>query len=347
MFEKLTLGELEQARLVLRGGTVIDWRRLNMSSSDDCDAILKANEYHPDDPGDAARLYEIRNTAINYLVRNLGFEFSASIIDAINTNTLMMLASGRDPVLRSQACIILKLMHVVHHVEARKLRSKLAVSDQKLYRLVEDKASHIAQEMKALGYPIMEFKISHKTHDSLVTKLLSKKKASMAPVFDMIRFRIVTATVEDIIPTVLYLSQHLFPFNYTVPGESHNSIFAFQNFARNHSGIRALIPELQVALKYEDEMRPPGNNETNNAFRTVNFVVDLPLRISQQDMKAWAPDVSVYPAIIYVTAEFQIVDLASHELNEHGEASHEKYKKRRISKVRERLLKGIMTWREK
>jgi len=208
----------------LRGGTVIDWRRLNISSPDDCDAILKANEYHPDDPGDAARLYEIRNSAINYLVRNFGFEFAAAITDAVNTNTLMMLASGRDPVLRSQACIILKLMHVVHHVEARELRSKLAVSDQELYRLVEDKALRIAQEMKARGYPIIEFKISHKTHDSLITKLLSKKKASMALVFDMIRFRIVTATVEDIIPTVLYLSQHLFPFNYTVPGESHEQI---------------------------------------------------------------------------------------------------------------------------
>jgi uncharacterized protein (TIGR04552 family) len=92
-------------------------------------------------------------------------------------------------------------------------------------------------------------------------------------------------------------------------------------------------------------MRPQENNETSNAFRTVNFVVDLPLRITQEDMKRWAPDVSVYPAIIYVTAEFQIVDLASHESNESGEAKHEKYKDRRIAKVHERLLKGIMTWR--
>jgi uncharacterized protein (TIGR04552 family) len=347
MVKKLTLGELERARLVLRGGAVIDWRRLNISSPDDCDAILNANEYHPDDPGDAARLREIRNSAINYLVRNFGFEFAVPVTDAINTNALMMLASGRDPELRSQACMILKLMHIVHHVEARELRSKLAVSDQELYRLAEDKALRIAQEMKTLGYPIMEFQISHKTHNSLITKLLSKKKASMALVFDMLRFRIVTATVEDIIPTVSYLSQHLFPFNFTVPSESHNSIFTFQNFARDHSGIRALIPELQVDLKYEDEMRPPENNETSNAFRTVNFVVDLPLRISQQDMKTWAPDVSVYPAIIHVTTEFQIVDLASHESNARGEASHEKYKDRRIAKVRERLLKGIMTWRSR
>ncbi len=240
--KKLTLGELERARLVLRGGTVIDWRRLNISSPDDCKAILRANEYHSEDPGDDARLREIRNSAINYLVRNFGFEFAVPVTDAVNTNALMMLAAGRDPSLRSQACMILKLMHIVHHVEARELRSKLAVSNAELYRLAEDKALRTAQEMKTLGYPIIEFKISRKTNDSLITKLLSKKKASMSLVFDMLRFRIVTATVEDIIPTVSYLSSHLFPFNFTVPGESHNSIFTFQNFARNHSGIKADVP---------------------------------------------------------------------------------------------------------
>jgi uncharacterized protein (TIGR04552 family) len=347
MPKQLTLGELERARLVLRGGTVIDWRRLNVSSLDDCDAILRANEYHPDDPGDTARLYEIRKSAIDYLGRNFGFEFEAAVTDADSTSTLMLLAAGRDTVLRPQACMILKLMQIVHHVEARELRSKLAVSDQELYHLVENKALRIAREMEDLGYPIVEFKISHKTHDSLITKLLSKKQASRAFVFDMIRFRIVTATVEDIIPVVSYLCQHLFPFNFTVPGESHNSIFAFQDFARNHASIRALIPELQVDLKYEDEMRPPGNNDTSNAFRTVNFVVDLPLRLSQRDIKSWAPGISVYPAIVHVAAEFQIVDRSSHASNERGEASHEKYKERRMAKVQKRLLRGIMVWRGK
>jgi hypothetical protein len=40
---KLSLGEIEQARLVLRGGSIIDWRRLDVASMDECNAILCAN----------------------------------------------------------------------------------------------------------------------------------------------------------------------------------------------------------------------------------------------------------------------------------------------------------------
>jgi hypothetical protein len=36
MFTELTLGDLERVRLILRGGTVIDWRRLSVSSINDC-----------------------------------------------------------------------------------------------------------------------------------------------------------------------------------------------------------------------------------------------------------------------------------------------------------------------
>jgi hypothetical protein len=46
---KLSLGEIEQARLVLRGGSIIDWRRLDVASMDECNAILCANGFDPED----------------------------------------------------------------------------------------------------------------------------------------------------------------------------------------------------------------------------------------------------------------------------------------------------------
>lgn len=345
MLKKLTLGELEQARLVLRGGTVIDWRRLNVSSTDECDAILRANAFHPEGQADVARLHELRMKAIDYLKRNLNVEFSTQVIHAENTAALMLLAAGKAKALRSQACMILKLMHVIHNVEASELRSRLNVSDIELYGRIEDKAMRIVDEMITLNYPIKEFKVSYKTHDSLITKFLSKKQANRARVFDMIRFRIVTETVEDIVPVVSYLSLHLFPFNFTVPGESHNSIFKFQEFANKCSNIRKLIPKLQVDLRHEDEMRPQENRVTGHSFRIVNFVVDHPLRLSRHDMELWGPHLSIDPAIIHIATEFQIVNEALHESNAVGEASHDQYKTRQMAQVRQRLLKGIMTWR--
>ena len=92
----------------------------------------------------------------------------------------------------------------------------------------------------------------------------------------MIRFRIVTATIDEIVPVVAYLSQHLFPFHLTVPGKSHNSIFDFKDFIRRHPRISKMIPEFQVDLMHENEMLEPSNPDTSSKFKTVNFIVDLP-----------------------------------------------------------------------
>lgn len=159
--------------------------------------------------------------------------------------------------------------------------------------------------------------------------------------------RIVTVSVNDIIPVVSYISKHLFPFNYTIPGESHNAIFDFPAFTKLHPSIKAMVPKFQVDLKFENEMRPPANVDTSDAYRTINFVVDLPIRVDKKLLQSWSSDPSALPGIVHVLTECQIVDQISHAGNECGEASHEKYEARRTAKVRARLLKGKMIWCDK
>jgi len=344
---KLSLGEIERARLVLRGGSIIDWRRLDVASIEECDAILRANGFHPQGEQDAAYLQEIRLAAIDYLERNVGVAFSPDIIDARSASHLMLLASGRNAVVRRQACMVLKVMHVVHHIEARELKSRLNISDRELYHLVEEKTSRLIREMQDQGYPIVDFQSSRKTQDSVITKLLSKRQGNRALLYDMIRFRIVTATVEEIVPVVAYISQHLFPFHYTVPGESHNTVFDFKNFIRRHTRMSRIIREFQVDLMYENEMRGPSNPDTSSTFKMANFIVDLPLRLTDSQLEVWAPGIELSSRVVHVLAEFQIVDRESSLLNEQGEASHDRYKARRMVKVKERLLRGTMVWKGK
>jgi uncharacterized protein (TIGR04562 family) len=106
-----------------------------------------------------------------------------------------------------------------------------------------------------------------------------------------------------------------------------------------------MIPKFQVDLKLEDEMRPQRNAFTNNDFRTTKFVVDLPIRIDEHRLRSWAPDMALLPGVIHIITEFQLVDRISHIANESGEASHEKYKARRMAEVRKRLLNGRLIWR--
>ena len=344
MFAELTLRDVERVRLILRGGTVIDWRRMNVSSIDDCNELLRVNEFDPEDERDAARLSDIHQKAVDYLERNFGFTFVADIANAPRTSDLMLHAAVRDPMLQPQACMVLKLMHIINHIEACELRSILPISDHDLFQLVEEKATRFAQNMKTLGYPISEFSISRKTLDSFITKILRKKQTLGAHILDRVRMRIVTESVDDIVPVVSYMSQHLFPFNYTVPGESHNSIFDFPAFTGRHPHIKAMVPKFQIDLKFENEMRPPINTNTSDAFRTVNFVVDVPIRIDTTLLQSRSFDLKGLPGIVHVLTEFQIVDQISHTKNESGEASHENYEARRLAKIRERLLRGRMTW---
>jgi uncharacterized protein (TIGR04552 family) len=255
----------------------------------------------------------------------------------------MLLAAATEPLLRRQACMVLKVMHVVHHVDARELKARLNISDRALFHLVEEKTTHVVNEMRAHGYPIVDFQSSRKTHDSIITKLLSKKRGSRETLYDMIRFRIVTATIEEIVPVVAYLGHHLFPFHFTVPGKSHNSIFSFKDFIRRHPRISRMIPELQVDLMHEDEMIEPSNLETSSMFKTVNFIVDLPIRLDDRHLEVWAPGIKLPSRVVHVLAEFQIVDQASNLGNKKGDANHDRYKARRMAKVKERLLQGMMT----
>jgi len=343
MIVRLTLGEMERAGLVLRGGSVLDWRRLKVASREECDIILRVNGFDPNNSDDQAHLNEIRISAIDYLERTFQFVFASEIRNVESISDLMLMAAGRNPALRRQACTVLKVMLVVHHIKARELKSRLNISDHELFHLLEDKAARVVSEMKNQGYPIVDFQSSRKTHDSIMTKLLSKRQGNRAMLYDMLRFRIVTATMEEIVPVVAYLSQHLFPFHNTVPGESHNSLFHLRDYIRRHPRMSKMIPEFQVDLLYESEMQTTPNPDTSDTYKTINFIVDLPLRLEDRQMEVWAPGLKLSSRIVHVLAEFQIVDQISYRNNEKGEASHEKYKTRRLAKVRQRLLRGMMT----
>ena len=53
--DKFRLGDLEAIRLVLRGGSVIDWHRLNFESREEAADFLRAQEFDPADPEDLRR----------------------------------------------------------------------------------------------------------------------------------------------------------------------------------------------------------------------------------------------------------------------------------------------------
>ncbi|MFO0758691.1 MAG: TIGR04552 family protein [Byssovorax sp.] len=340
--DELTLMELESMRLILRGDSVVDWHRLHFEDEASARAFLESQEFHPDEPADRARLESIKNEAIAYLRRHFEFPIPSPVARA-SVEELLMLASGKGH-RQMCACTILKAMHTIHHLDGRELLFSIPMSDQDVFHLVEEKIYRVIGGMLAAGFPITEFVGGRKNKDSLYTKLLSKSDATAAAIYDKLRFRIVTRSTDDILPVLLYLSERLFPFNYVVPGESINTIFHFRSYCEGRPHLRPMIKEFQTGV--DDELTLSDNTFSDQSYRVIHFVVDLPVRLPPDIMEQAPPAAWALGPIIFVLCEFQLIDRVTEAANELGNASHAKYKERQKHAVMRRLKLGTRSMKE-
>lgn len=336
------LADLTSVRNLLRGGSVIDWHRLYFTDRSQVDRFLRINEYDPANPQDIARLEELREQAVEYLERYLGFRVSEEVASRLPAKDLLLVASQKGK-RRTQACVVLKVMHVLHHLAGGELATRLSVSADQIFQLVEDKVLRTVEEMKSAGCQIVEFEWSRKEQDSLITKLLAKRDNIAAHVYDKLRFRMITRTEEEIVFVLRELSQRLVPFNYVIPAESQNDIVDLQSFIEQDPYLRSHLPDLLDLSNVAQEKRSPTVNEFSGpSYRVVNFVADLPVRMDKY--LGLSPDDPIFAdtgSSVFVLTEFQIVDLRTSQANEQGENSHERYKERQVLRVRARLMHGM------
>jgi uncharacterized protein (TIGR04552 family) len=263
-------------------------------------------------------------------------------VAALDLPSLIMLAAGSGH-RQMCACAILKVMHIIHHLEGRELLFMLPFSDQELFYLVEEKVYRVIGGMLAHGFPILEFIGGRKNKDSLYQKLLSKPETIAANIYDKLRFRIVTREPDDIFPTLNYMLRHIFPFNYVIPGQSTNTLFHFRTYCEQHPHLGQLFTKLQTKPNLEDELTRLENRFTASTYSVVHFVVDMPLRVPPEMLKRAPAQASNLGPVIFVLTEFQILDRHTEQRNELGDASHAAYKERQKRAVALRLKVGNNT----
>jgi uncharacterized protein (TIGR04552 family) len=340
---EMGLKELERVRLILRGGSIIDWRRLHFRTRDEVDRFLRLCCLDLTQAHDEAWGRKVLADSVEYLRRTFGYRVAEAVTHPQELHDLFLFASGvKEPRLRRIACIVLKCMHVVQHIEGRDLQYRLAVSEAALAEMVIQKVTGALEEARAKGLPISEFYHSVKTRESLITKLLAKKETVAAQVYDKTRFRIVTRTRADVLPVLYFLSQRLFPFNFVVPGQTENSLLPFKSLLRDFPHFAAHASELHLDPNFEDREGLGGNPFSGAGYRVLNFVVDIPLRLD-----AWLPppeeDVRERKGrVTFTLAEFQILDERTVAANELGDSAHVRYKHRQRRKVLLRLSRGLV-----
>lgn len=330
---------LETVRLIVHGNSVIDWHRANFRDRADVDRFFRLLLIDPDDPEDQRRIRFVYGEAINYLQEHLGLQFPPDLKDPPDVRDVFIEASETGGFRRRQilSCVIMKLMHVINHLEAAELKHQTPLSEAELLDLAERRIVAAADQMRKEGFPLVAFYGSRKTRNSVITKLIAKKENTAATIFDKLRFRIVTEDKEHVLPAIHWLTQNLFPFNYVIPGQSHNNLVNLAKVLQRPE-YRGLAETLQGGLEADDAVPNPEENPfSGGSYRMVNFIVDFPVRVDHL--------VNVrYGALLGRTAmvlvEFQVLDKETAKANEEGENAHRLYKERQRAIVNSRLKKG-------
>jgi uncharacterized protein (TIGR04552 family) len=337
----LNLGDLDAVRLMLHGNSIIDWNRAHFSSIEEVDRFLGLHLLDRSDPEDRRRLRFVFGEAVNYMQEHLGLSFPVELREPEDVRDIFLLASQTGGFRRRQilACVILKLMHVINHMEAAELRFQTPLSEADVLDLAERRISSAADRMRAEGFPLVAFYGSRKTRNSVITKLIAKKENTAATIFDKLRFRIVTEEHEQILPAVTWLTRNLFPFNYVIPGQSHN------NLVDAGAVLNSLLPPTESGGNEsppplggpEAFPHPEDNPFSGPGYKMINFIVDFPVRVDHLVDTRYG---AMLGRTVFALVEFQVLDQATARSNEEGENAHELYKERQRAIVDKRLKRG-------
>ncbi len=335
--------DLDVLRLLVRGSSVVDWYRLHFQDRAEIDAFIRVNELDP--ARDHERLMELKDGSIRYLKEHLRYRVPELIQHADDLRILFEYASGKGRrAHRFHACLVLKVMHMLHYVEAHELLQMLPISNQELGILLQAKVENVVRGLLERNFPIYEFSGNTKTDYSVISKLLAKKNTQAAQLFDKLRFRIVAERREDILPLLIALMRELAPFNYLVPSQADNTLIDVDHMlvrAGNLAAIRDQKGE-SAALNepFTDGLAEAGRNELSGpGYRVVNFVAEVPLRIDNVLSVSSARLRGLGP-VVFGMIEFQVVDKEAAKVNESGQNKHTLYKARQLLKVKERLERG-------
>ena len=334
--KQIMLADLEAMKLVLRGDSVIDWYRLNFRRSADIEWFLRVNGYDMRSEDDRVRLACLKREAIDYLqeIESQAIPASLREVDLTIPDLLKIASSShRRSDEQMAACMILKVVHTLNHIDARELLHRCAISQSDILYLVENKVRSLIDTMQTEGFQLVEFSGSSKNRKSLISKLLSKRENHAAAIYDRIRFRMVTRSRVDILPILYFLGRNLCPFNYIIPNSSFNNLIPFQELVKLYPRFDHYVNYLK-SRESVAEHDQTLNEFSSAGYRVINFVCDTPLHVQEGLQPGDAKELG---RVIYSPVEFQIVDEKTHLKNQTGDGSHERYKSRQLGAICNRL----------
>ena len=341
--EDVSLLDLQAMHLLLEGSSIIDWARPTFTQNHEAWRLLEVNGYSKENPQDMDRIAYLLTESAEYLEETFGFAIPHELLTLDDPGELFLIASEVGNPHQRLAWMLIKVLHVLNHVQGRELGHLLATSDQQVFKRVQSMVSNCVTKMRDVGIGVTEYQSSMKTKDSLITKLLSKRNTIAAQIFDKVRFRIILDHQSDIFPALLFMTRELLPFNYVIPGETRNDIVGIHHEVMRFPHLVPTLLEYAREQGIEEELNETTktyNPATEDSYQVINFVVDLPVRAVDFLREYELPYTRELGAQVFVLVEFQIFDRITYERNETGPARHSLYKDRQKKMVLSRLVRG-------
>lgn len=329
----------EAIRLLLSGGSAVDFHRTHFDEYADIDDLLGLFLLDPSDPFDRRRLRYLLAEAAAYVEEIRGVRIPSEVRNPADVRDLFRWASDVSGVRRRQmaACMVLKMMHLIQHMESADLKLRADVSEYDLQELANARVVAASESLRRTHGWAHAFYGSRKTRSSVIQKLLLKRENVAATIFDKLRYRLVVATPDDLVDALDWLLTHLIPFPLIVPGNTRNNLLdptAVES--RTHPDARpALHPHLEESGPVDGMTNPFSGRD----YRMINLVADLPVRLPDRVLPGGQPTEQL-GRIVHALVEVQVVDAVTNATNQIGENAHTEYKARQWRRASDRLARG-------
>lgn len=343
--------------VVLGSQATIDLPKMDVHSRDEAIQFIFTYGYDINDYKDAEVLWRTHRTAIEILeeeVLDVGEELPPKVRnreELSDLTSLLIIASYADgSALQKYACAILRVMHLIIHLENDLFTS---FTDDIQYQILRPITEHISKGEKDSFYlghekeiALQDFSIKpFKQTKSGVIKLLAKDNKLAMTLLDRVGIRFITNSIHDIFRVIQYLvDHHLISYPQTIMGQSKNLICPIDvfleaqeayvgikgNHEENFENFSSILHQKLDNWGVNGNQLETPNEFTSEKFKFVKFVSRRFLKIDRGLDKE--------PLKFFYPFEVQIIDKETFEENEKTSASHHAYKERQRRAARRRVL---------
>jgi uncharacterized protein (TIGR04552 family) len=342
---------------VLGSQSVLDLPQLDLQGLDQAYEFLRAYGFDIKNPSDEEKLWDYYRRALSFISSELltpDMVIPDSLADPHQLKDLRYLliyastTDSRPQSLKKWACAILKVMHVLAHVDndlftafSREIQEQILKPFQD--NIFEDPVSGpqlgLASELETI--PLKKFEIKlFKTSDSSILKLLAKRDVIAFGLLDKIGVRFVTKTVFDVFRVLQMLAQKsLVSFPHVAMGHSHNNLYPLNLFLdaletwppdRRPSGEeidRTLHEKLRTSGDQAEYVIKPSDFSSAE-YQFAKFISRRLVRVDHGGSQL----------SFFYPFEVQIVDYETHLKNMSGPSAHKDYKDRQRQRARLRVF---------